>query len=131
MSQGTSCKCGEHKKPPAQRRWVVLQRYCNYSAFSGYRYTPSDYSCLQCHVCGTVWRTKAAYVSTLPNGSNLYDQPPHNCGSCAHMRLRTPKDKPPGQHHNTDTHWCPKLGQPTVPNLCRCGGDDFQAKPVA
>lgn len=27
MSQGTSCKCPEAKKPIDQRRWVVLQRY--------------------------------------------------------------------------------------------------------
>lgn len=73
MSQGISCKCGEQKKPVAKRRWVVLQRRCNYSAFNGYHWTPSDYSCVQCHCCGTVWRTKASYVALLPDGSNKYD----------------------------------------------------------
>jgi hypothetical protein len=59
--------------PVVQRRWFVLQRRCNHSAFSGYRYTSSDYSCVQCHACGTVWRTKAAYVRDLKDGRNLYD----------------------------------------------------------
>jgi hypothetical protein len=76
MSQGVSCKCPESKKPIAQRRWVVLQRRCNYSAFSGYQWTASDYSCVQCHACGTCWRTKAAYVRDLKDGPNVYDQPP-------------------------------------------------------
>ncbi len=73
MSQGVACKCPESKKPADQRNWIVLQRRCNYSAFSGYRYTPSDYSCIQCHACGMVWRTKADYVSILKDGNNLYD----------------------------------------------------------
>jgi hypothetical protein len=49
--------------------WVVLQRECNYSAFNGYRYTPSDYSTVACHApgCGRAWRTKAAYVGALPD----------------------------------------------------------------
>ena len=49
--------------------WVVLQRECNYSAFNGYRYTPSDYSAVACRApgCGRVWRTKAAYVGGLPD----------------------------------------------------------------
>jgi len=71
MSQGISCKCGEHKKPTAQRRWVVIQRNCNFSAFNGYRCASSDYSCLQCHVCGAIWRTKADYADRLPDGSQL------------------------------------------------------------
>jgi len=73
MSQGISCKCGEHAKPVAQRNWIVLQRRCNHSAFNGYHWTPSDYSCVQCHECGTCWRTKADYVSILRDGQNLYD----------------------------------------------------------
>lgn len=48
-------------------RWVVLQRKCNHSAFNGYHWTPSDYSCLRCTECGRVWRTKAAYVDGLPD----------------------------------------------------------------
>lgn len=49
--------------------WVVLQRKCNYSAFSGYHFTESDYSAVQCQApgCGRVWRTKAAYVDKLPD----------------------------------------------------------------
>lgn len=75
MSQGNSCKCGEHRKPTRERRWVVLQRNGNASAFNGYRWTYSDYSCIQCHACGTVWRTKAGYVSSLKDGTNVYDLP--------------------------------------------------------
>lgn len=75
MSQGTSCKCPESKKPVAERRWVVLQRNGNASAFNGYRWTYSDYSCLQCHICGVVWRTKAAYVIYIQDGTNVYNLP--------------------------------------------------------
>jgi hypothetical protein len=46
--------------------WVVVQYRCNFSAFNGYHQTPSDYSCCRCDECGRVWRTKAAYVDTLP-----------------------------------------------------------------
>lgn len=47
--------------------WEVLQRNGNASAFNGYHWTPSDYSCVRCTSCGRVWRTKAAYVDSLPN----------------------------------------------------------------
>lgn len=47
--------------------WVVVHRNCNFSAFSGYHYTPSDYSLVACGTCGRRWRTKAAYVRTLPD----------------------------------------------------------------
>jgi hypothetical protein len=47
--------------------WVVLQRECNHSAFNGYRYTPSAWSDVQCTACGRRWRTRAAYVRTLPD----------------------------------------------------------------
>lgn len=33
----------------------------------------SDYSTVQCHRCGTVWRTNADFVLSLPDGKNLYD----------------------------------------------------------
>lgn len=72
MSQGVSCKCPESKKPAAERKWVVLDRHCNYSAFSGYHCTFSDYSCVQCHACGFTWRTNAKFVDLLPNGTNMY-----------------------------------------------------------
>jgi hypothetical protein len=47
----------------------VVVRMGNYSAFNGYRFTPSDYSLVVCDACGTSWRTKADYVSVCPNGS--------------------------------------------------------------
>ena len=47
--------------------WVVVQRKCNYSAFSGYSYTPSDWSGIRCTECNRYWRTKGAYVDTLPD----------------------------------------------------------------
>lgn len=75
MSQGVSCKCPEGKRPISERRWVVLQRNSRCSAFDGYRQMFSDYSAVQCHICGTVWRTKADFVLKLPNGKNLYDLP--------------------------------------------------------
>jgi len=46
---------------------VVVQRKCNYSAFSGYSYTPSDWSGIRCTECNRYWRTKGAYVDTLPD----------------------------------------------------------------
>lgn len=54
--------------------WVVVHRKCNFSAFSGYRYTPSDYSLVLCGTCGRRWRTKAAYVDTLPDQEDRHDQ---------------------------------------------------------
>jgi hypothetical protein len=44
-----------------------MERRCNYSAFNGYRRTPSDYSLVGCKTCGISWRTKAAYVDGLPD----------------------------------------------------------------
>ncbi len=67
MSQGASCKCPEKAKPLAQREWAVTQRRCNHSAFSGYHETPSDYSAVRCLSCKAVWRTRAAFVSLLPD----------------------------------------------------------------
>jgi hypothetical protein len=43
----------------------VTARYCNYSAFNGYHWTPSDYSEVRCSECRTSWRTKARYVEHL------------------------------------------------------------------
>lgn len=51
--------------------WRVIQRHGNASAFSGYHWTPSDYSAVRCGDCGRVWRTKAAYVEDLPNESSI------------------------------------------------------------
>lgn len=64
MSGGVPCRCDG---PARRESWQVLQRYCNHSAFNGYHETPSDYSSVQCRTCGGVWRTKAAYVATLPD----------------------------------------------------------------
>lgn len=49
--------------------WWVSQRWCNYSAFNGYRKTPSAYSLVECPLCPAQfsgWRTKAGYVNELP-----------------------------------------------------------------
>ena len=46
--------------------WCVAVRKANYSAFNGYRRTPSDYSEVVCQTCGARWRTNAKYVDTLP-----------------------------------------------------------------
>jgi hypothetical protein len=49
--------------------WRVEVRRANYSAFNGYRRTPSAYSQLRCGECGAVWRTKAAYVDETPDAT--------------------------------------------------------------
>lgn len=55
------CRC----TPPDRSRWRVVQRNCNHSAFSGYRWTPSAYSGIRCLGCGAFWRTKAQYVGKI------------------------------------------------------------------
>lgn len=62
MGYGGACKNRDHR-----RHWRVLMRNANRSAFNGYRRTPSDYSAVRCPACHLVWRTKAAYVATLPD----------------------------------------------------------------
>ena len=62
MSGGTVCTC----KPKDRSKWYIVHYRCNYSAFNGNRRTPSDYSLVRCSACNTSWRTKAAYVYTLP-----------------------------------------------------------------
>ncbi|MFD4397241.1 hypothetical protein [Kitasatospora sp. NPDC058478] len=62
MSGGNTCRDKTHRP-----RWRVQLRNANRSAFNGYRLTPSDYSEVRCGECGHVWRTKAAYVTTLPD----------------------------------------------------------------
>lgn len=61
----TGCTDRTHRS-----QWVVLVRRANYSAFNGYRWTPSDYSCVRCPMCRTAWRTKAAYVDGLPDAES-------------------------------------------------------------
>lgn len=65
MSGGTRCKCEQSKKPITERGWRVSQRFCNHSAFNGYKYTPSAWSAVQCLHCVRTWRTKAKYVNQL------------------------------------------------------------------
>ncbi len=67
MSGGIACRCGERQKPARERAWVVFYRKCNYSAFSGYHRTASDYSAVRCLACGANWRSKADYVNELPD----------------------------------------------------------------
>ena len=66
MSGGAACKDKGHR---AGGEWVVVDRNCNHSAFSGYHRTSSAYSCVRCLRCGALWRTKAQYVDTLRNAS--------------------------------------------------------------
>jgi hypothetical protein len=68
VSGGKACSCDESTRAPQYRRWVVLQRYCNHSAFNGYHWTASAYSSIQCTLCRAIWRTKAKYVSLLKDG---------------------------------------------------------------
>ena len=67
MSHGTPCRCTETDK---KKNWVVWQRNCNYSAFNGYKRQYSDYSRVYCEKCQMTWRTKAAYVSQLPDAND-------------------------------------------------------------
>lgn len=64
MSKGICCKDKSHRP-----FWRVMQRWCNHSAFNGYRYTPSAWSAVICTApgCPSFWRTKAAYVNELPD----------------------------------------------------------------
>jgi hypothetical protein len=65
-ASGTGCTCG--RLPYSMHwlaHWVVVRYHCNYSAFNGYHYTPSDYSLVSCLKCGHHWRTKAKYVDRL------------------------------------------------------------------
>lgn len=61
MSGGRACRVKEHRI-----RWRVTVYKGNYSAFNGGHYTPSAYSEVMCPDCSCRWRTKAAYVETLP-----------------------------------------------------------------
>lgn len=68
MSSGPACKCAERNEPfkdgadgKPGRLWRWLHYKCNYSAFSGYHYTPSDYSLCACLACGAHWRTKSDF----------------------------------------------------------------------
>ena len=72
-------------------RVAVYQRRCNFSAFNGYKYTPSRYSGVRCRSCNWPWRTLAD-VSSLPDICRGHDRPPAmgdgppiknpNCAEC-------------------------------------------------
>jgi hypothetical protein len=55
------CTCPK----PNRKQWAVVHYCCNFSAFSGYHRTSSDYSLITCLQCGHHWRTKAKYVMGL------------------------------------------------------------------
>jgi hypothetical protein len=66
-SRGYSPKALACTDKDHQGTWAVIVRNGNYSAFNGYRFTPSDYSLVKCRSCGAHWRTRAGYVATLPD----------------------------------------------------------------
>lgn len=70
MAVSFGCKCVERRKPLKERRWVVVQRQCNHSAFSGYYWTPSEYSEVLCLNCDAIGRTKADYVFDLRDATD-------------------------------------------------------------
>ncbi len=67
------CKCAEAIRPTSfqagsnqrPRQWFVLRRNYSCSAFNGYRREWSAFSDVHCRVCGSQWRTKAAFVDEL------------------------------------------------------------------
>lgn len=63
---GDPCNC----QPPDRSNWRIATYKGNYSAFSGYRFTPSDYSEIICLTCRRSWRTKAKYVSSLKSATH-------------------------------------------------------------
>lgn len=65
MSGGYACSCKERQKAIKDRNWVIRHYKCNYSAFSGYRQTWSEYSLIECKTCNSFWRTRAGYVYEL------------------------------------------------------------------
>lgn len=52
--KGQRMNCMANHRP----QWRVLQYHCNFSAFSGYHQTPSNYSGVRCTApgCGRYWR---------------------------------------------------------------------------
>lgn len=62
--------CQDPRQHRAGGAWRILHYKHNHSAFSGYRETDSDYSEILCLECHRTWRTKAKYVSTLPEISD-------------------------------------------------------------
>ncbi len=58
---------GCENKKEHQKHWVVLKRNYQESAFNGYHREYTDRSTVMCPLCYRVWRTKAAYVRSLPD----------------------------------------------------------------
>jgi hypothetical protein len=67
MSARIKCKClknGAVECRPILR--AIKEKFkCNYNAFNGYHYTPSNYSTVVCMRCGGIWRSKAEFVNFL------------------------------------------------------------------
>ena len=70
MAAGVPCSCPDARTKAKRKRWIVLMRNHHRSAFAGYHWTPSDWSSVGCLDCGGIWRTKAKYVDTLPDGKH-------------------------------------------------------------
>lgn len=62
---GEGCQC-PGSLAERMGSWVVRVLRGNYSAFNGYRFTPSAYSEVSCLRCDRRWRTNAKYVDDLP-----------------------------------------------------------------
>ncbi|MFH9248208.1 hypothetical protein ACH4LK_22600 [Streptomyces lydicus] len=71
--------CPDKSHRPA---WRVEVRNANYSAFNGGRRTPSAYSQLHCTQCNAVWRTRAAYVASIPDAHPQPSAPSERCARC-------------------------------------------------
>lgn len=61
LAQSRECQRGH------QASWEVVMRNGNVSAFNGGRFTPSAWSLVRCGACRRMWRTRAAYVGSLPD----------------------------------------------------------------
>ena len=72
MSSGPVCRYPAATRSstiphPELHDHVVYARNHNNSAFSGYHYTPSDYSGIVCLQTWKPWRAKGQYVDRLPD----------------------------------------------------------------
>lgn len=101
MAEIYTCRC-PGSRAERMTNWVVSVLRGNYSAFNGYRFTPSDYSEVRCERCGVRWRTKAAYVDTLPRAGDsdagppeLVDDPSLPCALC--VEWESHPDDPTGE----------------------------------
>ena len=72
----TACKCSEKKRPfksslpknsnERPRQWFVINRnHRHYKSPGRFGSTWSDYSRIECRVCGGYWKTKAKWVNEL------------------------------------------------------------------